>query len=346
MAVADDRRERAKGTYQKNLGERLAAAKEVATRSGPNSATFRTLDEEFRHADGEFRSTQSELHERPPHIRFENPWLFWIPAVIVFLMEAFINKIVIDMAAQMPGGWSLLISGLLSLLLVWLAHNAGVSWRQIRSELENRTLWPTVLLALGSVALIALIVVLLISLRAYFALVDTSNGMDIFSTLKDVAAVAFSWSFLQRAFTVPEALAIGGVNVLALAFAFVFAFLSHDNDKEYDRRYREMKTTRKARIRAIARYESEQKAVYERFKRPIARALRAFVANHGNVGDIEPDDFKAQRLVAERESPPNPVPSDTGPVTRPKPVAEGVVHLAGVPPPRREAQAGMPGNPW
>ena len=301
MTVADERRERAQRNYEKHLAERLSAAKAVASRAGPNSIPYLNLDKEYEKANGIFEATQAELNDRPPHIRFENPWMFWIPAFIVFAMEAFINKIIVDMAAQTPGGISLLISGLLSVLLVWLAHNAGVSWRQVYSDLERRIVWSSLIWGVALVVVILLFVVGLMTLRAYFALVDTASDMNLFDTVKGVSSLGVQ--FVTQAFTVPESLTIGGLNFLALMFAFLFAFLSHDSDKEYDRRYIEMKRAKRARAKAQKRYEAEQEKIHGRFKRPIARTLRAFVGNGGDLRSLEADDFKAQRFEAEREIP-------------------------------------------
>jgi hypothetical protein len=301
MSVTEERRDRSQRTFVKHLAERLAAAKEVAARCGPTSMLFRHRQQEYEKALGTFEATQSELNDRPPHIRFESPWLFWPPAIVVFVIEAYINKIIIDMAAQTPGGISLLVSGLLSLFLVWLAHNAGISWRQIWSDLERRVVVSSVLWGVGILFILAVFVVGLMTLRAYYALATSGSAMNVFDAVKDIASLGPS--FIAQAFGVPEALTIGGLNFLALTFAFLFAFFSHDSDKEYDKRYFEMKKAKAVRDKAVVRYEREQEGVHRRFKRPIARTLRSFVGNGGESGDLPADDFKQQRHEAERALP-------------------------------------------
>jgi hypothetical protein len=315
MAVVEERRTNAERDYRRNIAERLAQTIAVAVRSGPRSATFRHIDDEFIQADTTYLATQAELHNRPPHIRFENPWLFWPPAVLVFLIEAYVNKIIVDMAAQTPGGLSLLISGVVSLVLVWLAHNAGVSWRQIWSELNRRLEWMTLIQGVALVVIVLTMVTLLITLRAYFALVDTTSNGGVFDAVQGIASLGFD--FIPKAFAVPEALTIGGLNFLALTFAFLFAMFSHDSDREYDRRYRDMKAARERRNKAIARYEEMQDRVQQRFSEPIGRALRIYVANGGELDALSKDDFKTQRAEAEAGPPPPPPPSPPPPPPAP-----------------------------
>ena len=180
MSTSEEKQARAKQLYENALGSRLADTKEISGSSGPNSSDFQDCQSNFHDAKVEFDSNKQELHDRYPNIHFENPWFFWIPATLIFIIEASVNKIIIDMAAQTPAALSFLISAVISAILVAVSHLAGISWRQIWSELDRKIVGFS--LGLGVILVLILLASVsgLMSVRAYYALTDQSTNMNIF----------------------------------------------------------------------------------------------------------------------------------------------------------------------
>ena len=86
------------------------------------------------------------------------------------------------------------------------------------------------------VAITLLSVSVPMAVRAYYAPIDQSASIDIFDK-GDTSCRMSLFSFMPKAFSLPESPTIGGLNFLALTLSFLFGFFSHDNDKDYDKSY-------------------------------------------------------------------------------------------------------------
>lgn len=333
MATIEERRATARNSYELELERRLSALKETASSTGPLSTARRALVKKCDDAEADLETVRGHIHHREPNILVHNQILFWVGSSFIFAVEAFLNKIIVDMAAQTAGGVSLLVSALVSVTLVAIAHWSGLLWRQIRSDSQRRFLFWN--LVLGSVMLVLLFVAVLaiMALRAYFAVVNTTTVVDIFSdavaSLKELGP-----EFVLRVFGVPESATLGGLNILALLVAFLFGFFSHDSDHQYDSALRKVAKNDARLMRQEAGYERILNRIYLSFRGRIEQAQAAFVANKGVLSELPLDDFKAQRAIAEGERPP--VPADpVEPEGRPPPANVTVL-------PTKAAA----GNPW
>lgn len=297
MAAAEDRRKGAKLKYEHLLAQRLAATKAEAISRGPNSRRQRDLDQQKANSLGEFKATQDELDNRAPNIRIESPLIFWTVALIILFTEAMFNRVVIEMAAPVPAWFAFLISVVASGVLVWFAHVAGTLLRQMWSELNRSIYWMNVIIALLAIILDTLFVLAIIALRGYFTTVDLASGIDIFDAASSI--LRLDSGVLELALTIPEAVTLGAINALGLLLAFVIGMFSHDSEREFDTRYKQLKRDQRNAERAVEHYERRLEAVFRRFERPVAKSGKVYVANGGTIGDLPPDDFKAQRAEAE-----------------------------------------------
>lgn len=281
------------------LAQRLAALNVAASSSGPTSPARLLMDAEQREAASELQSVATKVNNRATNIRLEDPKIFWIGSFFIFAIEAYLNKIIVDMAAQTTGGMSLLVAALVSIALVTLAHLCGSFLRQVWSESEDRILFVNAVLGLFLLVVVAVAVLAIMALRAYFALMTTTSNLHVFSDAVD-ALKELGLDFVFRSFAVPESVTLGGLNILALLVAFLFGFLSHDSDHQYDSRIREDKAVKEKLRRTMKAYEARLEKIFNRFRYKVEMAQKAFVSNKGVLSDLPEDNFKAQRAQAER----------------------------------------------
>jgi hypothetical protein len=300
MSVVEKRREGAKLRYEQLMAERQSAATANAVSFGPNSRRQLDLDEERSQASQEFLATQSELGGRPPNMKLKSPLVFWTIAAIICLVEAMFNRVVVEMASPVPGPMAFLIAALLSASLMYCAHIMGALTRQVWSEI-HRTIYPmNILIALACLVLDIVGIVGIVLLRVYFATAELSDDITIFDTANTVVRMGFE--LLAKLPTDPDAILLGGINVLALIVAMFLGALSHDSERQYDEHYRTLRDATAAARRAVSKYERRQHALYRRYRRRLGNAMRSYVGNGGAMSDLPKDDFKAQRIEAERAS--------------------------------------------
>ena len=299
MAAAEDRRKGAKLKYEHLLAQRLADTKAEAASRGPNSRRQRDLDQRNASAVGEFEATQDELDNRAPNIRIESPIIFWGVALIILFTEAMFNRVVIEMAAPVPSWFALLISLVASGVLVWFAHVAGTMLRQLWSELNRSVYWMNIIVGVLLIGLDIVAVLAIIALRGYFTTVDLASGIDIFDAASTI--LRLDSGVLEMALTIPEAVTLGAINVLCLVLSFLIGMFSHDSEREFDTRYKEMTKAGAKVAKAVERYERNLDIIFRRYKRPLSKAGKTYVANGGATSELPPDDFKAQRAEAEFE---------------------------------------------
>lgn len=301
MSAVDERRKVAGNNYEMLLANRLKDIKVVAKSAGPGSHTRQRLVDEMDEAKGRTGTVAGHMNHREPNILVHNQFLFWAGSVFILLIEAFLNKVVVDMAAQTAGGISLLVAALVSVTLVALAHWSGHLLRQVWSDSQRRILVWNVILGLLLLVVVAVAILAIMALRAYFTLVNTANVVNIFSdavaTIQEIGL-----DFVLRAFAVPEAATLGGLNMLALLVAFLFGFYSHDSDHQYDAALRNEGRADRRLKRQEAKYEQRLDGVHKAYKYRIERAQAAYVANQGKLTDLPVDSFTAQRAEAERET--------------------------------------------
>lgn len=297
MAATEERRKSSRLKYEHLLAQRLAGTKAEAAGRGPNSRRQRELDQKSAEATGEFKATQDELDDRAPNSRLESPIIFWSVALIILVTEAMFNRVVIEMAAPVPAWFALLISFVASAVLVWFAHIAGMLLRQMWSELNRSVYWMNVILGLFLIALDVVSVLAIVALRGYFTTVDLTTGIDIFQAASTI--LRLDTGALALALTIPEAVTLGAINVLCLVLAFLIGMISHDSEREFDTRYKQMKKADSNVARAVETYEHRLDVIFRRYARPIAKAGKTFVANGGAIAELPADDFKAQRAEAE-----------------------------------------------
>lgn len=332
MPTTEEHRTRQRETYLALLAERLAALRVEAGALGPGSTRRQTLENDHAEALRHFDAAAVRVGGRSPKVLAENPWIFWLGSGFIFVVEAFLNKIIFDMAANTAAGGSLLLAAVASVVLVTVAHWCGRCWRQIWSDTEERFVTSYVFWGLVLLFALVLTVLTLMALRAYFALEATVSSVDLFTAVENIRQLGLD--FVGRAFAVPEALSLGGLNMLFLLVAFLFGFYSHDSDHEYDSRYRQEKATKAALLKSMSAYDKRIGKIHERWKHKITMVQRAFVSHGGSPDGLPPDNFKQDRLTAESDAEPERPKAPTAPTP-----ADNVTVL---PPPRA-----LPGaNPW
>ena len=296
-------RQIARDEFVATLEKRLADLRAAAAKLGPPSLVYQTIEDKFTDAKDELHRTSMKLGGRSPQVKFDNLFLFWLAFIIILITEAFINKILFDMALLSSAIISIAASALLSCALVFLAHMAGYSWRQCWSDFRERIVWQHIVIGVLCAVIVVSIVLIIMYIRAEFAL-NSSIGTG-FDFLKDIAkrisATGIS-DFLAKAFSTTKSLVMGALNAAALLVAFIVAYFSHDSDLELDARYRRFKKASKVLDSAQHRYQQAIDKVHKRYSNRLANAKDAFVSYGGRADDLPTDNLRQHIAEAESEA--------------------------------------------
>ncbi len=269
--------------YKGLLGSQNEELRQLLNTDGPGSSTVKKLEADRASAARELQLCKNTLGGRSVQILLNTVWVSWVATAIVLITEAFVNKVLFDMALLSSSITSVAASALISVFLLFFAHQSGRFMRQIYSDFHGKISWSSLLLGLicGAIVLFAILGVMYT--RAFF---DAQNvvegGLEIFG---EVAQRAYSDGFSQiisEAFSTSESTVMGAVNFGALFGAFMIAVLSHDPCYEYDQRYRDFDKLDKKIEKQHKRYEQAIKRIHNKYAVPLSKAKSVFANSGGN----------------------------------------------------------------
>jgi hypothetical protein len=298
-----------KGNFENHLSARRAAIHKIAAMQGPLNGNYIALERQLSKADGELEDRKNSVGGRPVHVYFENKLFFWVIALVVAFAEVLANKELFDMIFLGTALKSLFVALVLSVALVSIAHWSGFSWRQIKSESEQK--WVFGSLFIGFLTLIMLVITILglMIVRAYFVTANVSTGGlgDIFGNISEQVRQLGLWGLITQAFSSIEAIALGLFNLMCVVVAWIIGFLSHDSDINYDKCFITVKKLEKKLNAKKQIYESELEKIYGQYQKKIGLARQAFMTAKSHLGsqvDVELDDdnFAADRRVVELQA--------------------------------------------
>lgn len=293
-------------TYKDALQSRVGELKILVGAEGYNSLRRTGLRKNAIQTQDDLQKCRNRLGGRTPQIYLTSTWVFLLATCIVLVTEAFVNKVLFDMALLSNSIISIAASALVSGFLVLIAHLAGLNIRQVWSDFHHRIIWSKLLWGIICVFVIFWIVVGIMYTRAFFDATSIASG-DI-NVFQDVAKQAFSDGFsklLAKAFSSSESTVMGTVNFLALFGAFSVAALSHDSDIELDQRYRGAQSARKRLEKHQDNFSSKIQKIYKKYETPVRNSKRAFIDAGGNSDLLPVDDIQQELGLAGENRPSN-----------------------------------------
>lgn len=296
------------GGYENLLSMRRAELEKVAISLGPPSKEYKNAETKLGEKKEAMEFQSNSVGGRPPHISFENQWLFWTLTSIVGVTEIGTNKVLVDMALLLPSYISILVSAVLSCALLLLSHWAGHSARQVWSESRQKWIVSNILWWCGTALTVVGLIVVMMVLRASFANAENFSGGlgnvfgDVANSVKNVGF----WGLIWQTLSTPEAAILGAFNLICTLAAFLAGFISHDSDLDYDMSYIQHKKVEDAFYGVRKKYESMIENVHGKYAKKIENQRAAFVEANSRLAssdekrELRKDDFAADRAEAEK----------------------------------------------
>lgn len=291
-------------TYKEALQSRVGELKVLVEAEGYNSTRRIALRKEASQSQDDLQKCRNRLGGRTPQIYLTSTWVFLFATCVVLITEAFVNKVLFDMALLSNSIISIAASALVSGFLVLIAHLAGLNIRQVWSDFHHRIIWSKLIWGIVCIFIVFSIVVGIMYTRAFFDAVSIASG-DI-NVFQDVAKQAFSDGFsklLSKAFSSSESTVMGTVNFLALFGAFSVAALSHDSDVELDQRYRRVQSANKKLENHQDRFSANIRKIHKNYEIPVRNSKRAFIDAGGNSDELQIDDIQQELRAAGENRP-------------------------------------------
>jgi hypothetical protein len=256
-------RNQAIADYKAVLDERGNALIAVNEKSGPRSKAYVALDEKLK--DEKQQLVRIRTAVRRPLARWHvRPWVMILIALGLALLEAPANKFLFDVALQSSGFVSYAVSAGVTAFLLFLAHFAGRSIRQIWSDYRGKVIWSNLIIFLVCFVMSLVIIGVLTVARAAFASVGGTIGELMGGVAGNVTALG-PLGALFAALGDTSALVLACINMGGIVTTFVIAFFSHDSDRDYDHAQR-----------AVDHLETQMRAVHDTYLKERARIIKQY----------------------------------------------------------------------
>jgi hypothetical protein len=295
-AAGDPREELAKwmGARQKHhseyvrlLNERKNEILTVQMDHGPKSDIYQAAVREFERQDQQFDRLQAVIR-RPINSLSVPPWVFWLLALGLALLEAPVNKFLFDYAIQGSNLTSFAVSSAFAVLLLVLAHLGGRCIRQVWSEYRRRVVWSNLVIALLAVVVLAVLISILTIGRARYSAGAADPGVgSLFSDIGGQMTEHGFFGSLFSAFADVSALILFTVNLGGIVIAMLLGFFSHDPDKDF---YHSEVALRKAtrRLNKLqARYVQSRAKSIRKFTPDLTGASRNFADSNNKIIEMK-----------------------------------------------------------
>src|SRR4029079_14371018 len=194
--------------YVKLLNDRKTEIHNIEIDHGPRSDIYMAALREFERHDQQFDRLQAVVR-RPINSLAVPPWIFWLLALGLAVLEAPVNKFLFDYAIQGTNLTSYLVSTAFAILLLLLAHLGGRCIRQVWSEYRRRVVWSNLIIACLSICALALLISILTIGRARYSAGAADPGIG--GLFSDIGGQVSQHGFMSSLFA-----AFGDVSALIL----------------------------------------------------------------------------------------------------------------------------------
>lgn len=277
LAQSMARRFEATAGYKNVLDERGNALMSVNEQSGPRSKQYVAIEERLKKDDQQLERIKMAVR-RPISRWGVRPFVLAIVGVGLAFLEAPANKFLFDVALQSSGFVSYAVSAGVTAFLLFLAHFAGRSIRQLWSDYRHNIIWSNVLVFLLCIVVAMTIIGVLTVARAAFASEGGTIG-DLLSGIQGNVTNLGPIGALGAALGDTAALVLACINLGGFVTTFVLAFFSHDSDRDYDHAQNSVDRAEKELGRVHKAYLEERSKIIKRF----APDLIGFAANYNTA---------------------------------------------------------------
>ena len=229
-------RERARSlaSYKAVLDARDKELAEARKSLGPGSEQWKALDIALKSANGTCQDIFASLQRLTDGKRIPD-WFVLILAIAFAAMEAPINKFMLDNILRGNNFDSYVLSLFLTLVMLLLAHIAGMQARQIHGAYEDKIYWGKIVVPIILLSVLAVCVGALTIGRAFYSTSASAlPSSNIFSEIQIRVQNVGPWSALMAALSDQAAFFLASLNIAGIAGAFILAFVSHDSDPVYE----------------------------------------------------------------------------------------------------------------
>ncbi len=271
------RRHEAMAAYKAMLDERGNQMFTVSERSGPRSKAYVDLELWLRGNREQLQRIATSV-KRPISRWGVRPLVLAIVGLGLALLEAPANKFLFDVALQSTGIVSYAVSAGVTAFLLFLAHFAGRSARQVWSDHRRTVIWSfVVILVLCIIVGFTIVGVLTVARHASTAQVSSIGDLlsDVQGRIQDLGPLGA----LAAAMSDTSALLLACINLGGMVTTFVLAFFSHDSDRDYDHAQNLVDHDEKAMQKIHEAYLNERRKIVARY----APDLVGYAANYNGA---------------------------------------------------------------
>jgi hypothetical protein len=278
-------RYKAYSDYKGVLDERGNALIEVNEKSGPRSKAYNALEEKVKREDSQLVKIKSAV--RRPLSRWQvRTWVIVLVGFGLALLEAPANKFLFDVALQSSGVVSYAVSAGVTAFLLFLAHFAGRSIRQIWSDFRHRVIVSSVLVFVLCIGAAAVIIGVLTVARAAFASQGGTIG-DLMSGIQDHITSYGPLGALFAALSDTSALVLACINLGGFVTAFVIAFFSHDSDRDFDHAQSAVDHLEKQMNKVHTAYLRDRSAVIKKYTPDLVGFAGTYTDANGKIVQLK-----------------------------------------------------------
>jgi hypothetical protein len=273
--------------YVKLLNDRKTEIHNIEIDHGPRSDIYVAALREFERHDQQFDRLQAVVR-RPINSLAVPPWIFWLLALGLAVLEAPVNKFLFDYAIQGTNLTSYLVSTAFAILLLLLAHLGGRCIRQVWSEYRRRIVWSNLIIACLALVVLAILISILTIGRARYSAGAADPGLNgLFSDIGGQVSQHGFFSSLLNAFSDVSALILFTVNFGGVTIATLLGFFSHDPDKDFDHAEAALKKATRRLNKLQAKYAQSRIKVIRRFTPDLTGASRNFADANNKIIEMK-----------------------------------------------------------
>jgi hypothetical protein len=238
----------------------------------------------LRGAEERVRAIYAKLQRGTDGRRVSFAW-FLIGAIALAVLEAPINKFMLDNILQGSNFDSYAISLFLTLILLLLAHFAGHQARQVRGAYQETVYASNIVIVLLVVTVLVASVGALTIGRAFYSTAGSTGlgGQDIFSEISRQVLTVGPWSAFVAALSDKAAFFLACMNTAGITVAFITAFMTHDSDKIYQSALDSERSADRALWRLEKRYDRRVAKIATKFAPRLSGVAAAYGAQNAQV---------------------------------------------------------------
>lgn len=263
LAQAQGQRYASRADYENLLNERENHILGLSEKSGPKSDRFLNARKDLEKAEREFERIHAVVR-RPLNRWAFPPRVFLLLALLLAAFEAPVNKFLFDAALESTNLASIGISFGFACGLLFLAHVAGLSLRQIWSEHRKRVVWTSVVLFLLMLAVLFALVSILTVARATFS-AEAGTIRDLLSDVGSTIRQAGIFGALARAMSDMSALVLATVNIGGIFMTMMLSFFMHDADKDFDQASRTVERQRRKLSEIVDEFTTSKNKIVKEY---------------------------------------------------------------------------------